>query len=161
MAISMIVAASKNGVIGKNNQLLWHLPNDFKFFKDQTSGHPIIMGRKTFESIGKPLPNRTNIVISSDFEAEGIMVVKNLDIAINRALKINNDPFIIGGATIYELAYPVVDRIFLTVVDTELEGDATFQFPDPTQWEVTFKEEHQADDKHQYNYTFFIYERKA
>lgn len=161
MAVSMIVAAARNGVIGNNNELLWHLPNDFKFFKSQTSGHPIIMGRKTYESIGRPLPNRTNIVISSDFKSEGVIVVDSLVAAIELAHTIDGDPFIIGGASIYRLAYPLVDRIFLTIVDVELEGDAMFQFPDPQEWELTFQEPHLIDEKHAYNYTFKIFERKA
>lgn len=161
MAVSMIVAAAKNGVIGKDNQMLWHLPNDFKFFKSHTTGHPIIMGRKTFQSIGRPLPNRTNIVISSNFEADGVEVVSSLDKAIDLAYSIDGDPFIIGGATIYHQAYELADRIFLTIVDTEIEGDATFQFPDPSEWKLTFEEKHEADENHKYGYTFTVYERKA
>lgn len=159
----MIVAASKNGVIGNNNELLWHLPNDFKFFKTHTTGHPVIMGRKTFESIGRPLPNRTNIVISRNpgYEAAGIETSTDLDNAIEQALSIDENPFVIGGASIYEQAYPMANKLYLTVVDCELVGDAHFKFPNASEWKLISEEAHQADEKHQYNYTFQIFERKA
>lgn len=161
MVLSMILAAAKNGAIGMNNELLWHLPNDFKFFKQHTTGHPIIMGRKTFESIGRPLPGRTNIVISSNYEAEGVTMVKDLESAIKLAYTLSESPFIIGGASIYKQAYPVIDKIYLTVVDCEPEGDAYFDFPDMNFWQVDFEESHPADEKHKYAYTFKILSRKA
>ncbi len=159
MALGLIVAASTNGVIGKDNSLLWHLPNDFKFFKSVTTGHAIIMGRKTFESIGKPLPNRVNIVVSSDFSAPGILVFASLDEAIAEAFNHDSHPFIIGGANIYKQAYSKVDKIYHTEVDVELEGDAFFTYPDSTEWTCNFEEKHQADEKHKYNYTFRIFDR--
>ncbi len=158
----MIVAAAKNGIIGNNNELLWHLPNDFKFFKKHTTGHPVIMGRLTFESIGRPLPGRTNIVISRNnaYKPEGVEVVDNLNSALEIALKIDESPFIIGGASVYQQAYSLTNKLFLTVVDCELEGDAYFKFPDLTQWKLIEEESHSADDKHRYAYTFKIFERK-
>lgn len=161
MAISMIVAAAKNGTIGNNNELLWHLPRDFKFFKEHTSGHPIIMGRKTFESIGRPLPGRTNIVISRNFSANGVEVLDSLEKGLLRAKDIDTDPFVIGGASIYRQAYPIADKLYLTIVDVELEGDATFDMPSTNEWEEVFSESHEKDDKHSYAFTFKIFERKA
>jgi len=161
MAVSMIVAAARNGVIGKNNELLWHLPNDFKFFKQHTTGHPVIMGRKTFESIGHPLPGRTNIVISANdqYYSEGITVVNDLEHALRLALSIDKDPFVIGGASIYKQAYPIAERLYLTTVDYETEGDAFFEFPKPEEWRLIQQESHPADEKHKYSYTFHILER--
>ncbi|MES2630209.1 MAG: dihydrofolate reductase [Bacteroidota bacterium] len=156
----MIVAAAKNGVIGNDNQMPWHLPNDFKFFREQTTGHPVIMGRKTFQSIGKPLPGRTNIVISSGFSADGITVVPDLDRALELGHMIDADPFVIGGASVYRQAYPKADQIFLTLVETELQGDATFDLPDENEWELVSEEAHEADERHKFGYSFLIYRRK-
>ncbi|HEX4887882.1 MAG TPA: dihydrofolate reductase [Luteibaculaceae bacterium] len=159
MAINLIVAASRNGVIGVNNEMPWHLPDDYKYFRKVTMGHPIIMGRKTFQSIGKPLQGRTNIIVSSNFEAEGIEVVKSLEKAISRAFEIDEHPFIIGGATVYNEAYHLVDKIYHTQVDADLEGDAFFQYPDPSEWNCSFEEFHPKDDKHPYSFTFRIFDR--
>jgi dihydrofolate reductase len=128
LIISIIAALSKNHVIGINNQLPWRIPADLKHFKTVTMGHPVIMGRKTFESIGKPLPGRKNIVLSrGDFKAEGIEVVKTLDQAIEKVKMENTDEvFIIGGAQIYEQAMSKAQRLYLTLIDKEIEGDAYF-----------------------------------
>ena len=163
--ISLIAAASENGVIGKNNQLPWHLPDDFQYFKDQTLNKPIIMGRKTFESMGKPLPKRQNIVISRDekfFSAHSpstdVFCAKTLTQAI---LLAGNVPeiIIIGGGVIYEQALPMADRIYLTRVHHVVEGDVFFPELDLTQWSVIKETYHPADEKNVYACTYFIYER--
>ena len=124
MIISIVVAVSENGVIGKDNKLIWHLPVDLKFFKDKTSGHHIIMGRKTYESVGRPLPNRVNIVISrsADYIAEGCIVVNSIKEAIGAVVD-DSEVFICGGAEIYKEALDVADRMYLTRVHHEFEGD--------------------------------------
>ena len=166
MKVSLIVAVSENGVIGKDNDLIWHLPKDMKFFKDTTIGHHVIMGRRNFESIPhkySPLPNRTNVVITrqTDYTAEGCIVVSSIETAIQIAKK-NGDaePFIIGGGKIYKLALGanLVDKIYLTKVHHSFKGD-TF-FPElSSDWKETNKTENKADDKHKYNYDFITLER--
>ena len=161
MKVSLIVAVSENGVIGKDNDLIWHLPNDMRFFKETTIGHHVIMGRKNFESIPhkySPLPNRTNVVITrqSDYKAEGCMVVNSVEAALEVA-KQNGDsePFIIGGGQIYKLALEanMIDKVYLTKIHHSFEGD-TF-FPElNSDWEEINKIENKADEKHSYNYDF-------
>jgi dihydrofolate reductase len=126
--ITIVVAMGKNREIGADNQLLWHLPKDLKHFKELTSGHPIIMGRKTYESIGKPLPNRTNIVISrkNDWFEEGILIVGSIKEALKFAKKIDENVFIIGGGTIYEQTIDLADQLEVTLVDAELKADTFF-----------------------------------
>lgn len=160
--ISAIVAMAKNRVIGKNNQLPWHLPADLKHFKLITTGHPILMGRKTYESIGKPLPNRTNIVLTRDksYHAPGCLVVNSLDEAIKFAeSEENKEIFIIGGAEIYRQLLGAIERIYLTVVQHEFEGDAYFPELDQKEWKEIEREEHGADEKNEYGYSFIILER--
>ena len=157
MKLSLIVAVAENGVIGHNNQLIWHLPNDLKQFKRLTTGHCIIMGRKTFDSIGKPLPNRTSLIISrnSDFQIEGCITVNSLENAISEAKKIENEEtFIIGGAEIYRLALPIVDKIYLTEVHHAYEGDTFFPEIDKMVWKETHREDFEKDEKHSVNYSF-------
>jgi dihydrofolate reductase len=158
--LSLIVAASENNVIGINNRLLWHLPDDLKHFKRSTQGHYVIGGRKTFESQGKPLPGRTNIVITHnpDFKPEGCIVVHSLTEALERAHD-DTEPFIIGGEQIYRLAMPHVDRIYLTRVHATLEGDTYFPEYDPDQWREISRTHHQSDARHAYSFTIFIMER--
>lgn len=158
--ISIIVATDKNGAIGKDNQLLWHLPNDLKRFKSITSGHPIIMGRKTFDSIGKALPNRRNIIISSnkDLKIDGCEVVHSLKEAIE--LCKGSDSFIIGGGSIYKEAISIADQVFLTLVNTELEADTYFENFNSEQWEVFHSESHSKDEKHAYDYQFIDYKKR-
>ena len=166
MKVSLIVAVSENGVIGKDNDLIWHLPKDTRFFKETTMGHHVIMGRKNFESIPhkyRPLPNRTNVVITrqTDYAAEGCVVVNSVNAALEIA-KINgeNESFIIGGGQIYKLALEanLVDKIYLTKVHHSFEGD-TF-FPElSSDWEEVNKTENKADEKHKYNYDFITLER--
>lgn len=137
MSLSLIVAMSQNRVIGKNNKLPWHLPEDLKQFKKITMGHPIIMGRKTFESIGKPLPGRENIVITRDssYRAEGIRVTHSLQEAI-QSFKVQDELFVIGGADIFKIALPFAHKIYLTLIAKNIEGD-TF-FPE-LNWKKEFK----------------------
>ena len=166
MIVSLIVAVSENGVIGKDNDLIWHLPKDTHFFKETTMGHHVIMGRKNFESIPhkySPLPNRTNVVITrqADYSAEGCMVVNSVEAALEIA-KQNGDtePFIIGGGQIYKIALEknLVDKIYLTEIHHSFEGD-TF-FPNlNADWKEVNKTEHKADEKHKYNYDFITYEK--
>ncbi len=160
MLISLIVAVAQNGVIGHNNQLIWHLPNDLKQFRKLTTGHVIIMGRRTFDSIGKPLPNRTSIVISRDttLKIEGCTVVNSLEAAIATARLVETqEAFIIGGAEIYRLAMPFVDKMYVTEVKADFEGDTFLQIPTEG-WNETSRVSHQADEKHGWAYDFVEWE---
>lgn len=162
MKLSIIVAVAENGVIGHNNQLIWRLPEDLKMFKRLTSGHPIIMGRKTFESIGKPLPNRTSIIITKnpEFQIEGCITVHSLEEAIEAASEIEeNEAFIIGGAEIYRLALPFADTIYLTEVHHTFEGDTFFPAIDKDIWEEVNRNDHDVDEKHLYKYSFVELEK--
>lgn len=159
--IIMIAAVAENKALGKNNDLLWHLPNDFKRFKAVTTGHHIIMGRKTFESFPKPLPNRTHVIITrqKDYKAAGCIVVSSLEEALS-VCPANEDVFIIGGGEIYNLALPIADKLDLTKVHHTFEADAYFPEIDAKQWKLTSSEHHSKDEKHQYDYSFESYERK-
>ncbi|WP_258103622.1 dihydrofolate reductase [Marinoscillum sp. MHG1-6] len=166
MTISMIAAMSANRVIGKNNDLPWHLPDDFKYFKDTTSEHVVIMGRKNFESLPpnfKPLPNRTNIVITrnSNYQAEGAIVVNSLREALEEGVKHNEkeEIFIIGGGEIYHLGLAHADKIYLTEIDKEIEGDTTFPELDKGIWKETSRTHHPVDDRHKYAFDFVIYKK--
>ena len=159
--ISIIVAISANNAIGKDNQLLWHLPADLKHFKEITSGHPIIMGRKTYDSIGRPLPNRRNIVITRNKELgiAGVEVVSSIAEAISLCAN-ENEVFIIGGAEIYKHALPLTDCIYLTVVHQQYEADAFFPELNENEWTTIHQEYHEADEKNSVAYTFSTLERK-
>lgn len=157
--ISIIVATAENGVIGKNNQMLWKLSTDFKFFKKLTTGHSVIMGRKTFESIGRPLPNRTNIVISrqKDFILpDGVLKVNSLESAIEIVKNYagNEEIFIIGGGNVYEQALKITDKIYLTEVKASIEGDAFFPALDTHEWKEISRVSHQKDEKNEYDFDF-------
>ena len=158
---TIVVAMGKNREIGKENQLLWHLPKDLKHFKEITSNHPIIMGRKTYESIGKPLPNRTNIVISrkTDWFEEGILIVGSIKEAIKFAKKIDEKIFIIGGGNIYEQTIDLVDQLEITWVDATLEADTYFPKIDEKIWRKTDEICHEKDEKNQFNFCFQTFER--
>lgn len=158
--ISIIVAIDENKAIGKDNQLLWHLPNDLKFFKKTTSGHPIIMGRKTYDSIGKPLPNRKNIVITrnKDLKIEGAEIYTSLAEAL-KDLEEENEVFVIGGAEIYNQALPLSDKIYLTQVHHKFDADTYLNSLNLSDWEVTEKEDHFKDEKHLYDYSFMILQK--
>lgn len=147
--------------IGFENQLLWHLPKDLKHFKEITSGHPVIMGRKTYESIGKPLPNRTNIVVSkkNDWFEEGILIVGSIKEAIKFAKKIDEDIFIIGGGKIYEQTMDIVDKLEVTLVKTNLEADTFFPKIDSKVWKKTDEICYEKDEKNQYDFCFQTYEK--
>lgn len=157
--ISIIAAVADNNVIGGNNKLLWHLPADLKRFKQLTLGHPVIMGRKTFESIGKPLPGRENVVITRnpDFKAEGITVLSSLDEVLKKFS--GQDVFIIGGAEIYAQSMSLADKIFLTRIYQLFEGDSFFPAIDERIWKVKREEMHEPDEKNPYRYAFIDYER--
>lgn len=163
MIISLIVAATDNGVIGKENSIPWYLPADLAHFKQTTTGHPIIMGRKTHESIGQALPERMNVVITRGAgykAAEGCVVVNSLDEALNlEEVKTDPEVFIIGGEEIYRQALPLANRIYLTKVHAALAGDKFFKF-DPSQWQQISVEEHSSDKKNPYDYEFVVLERK-
>ncbi|MDG1849677.1 MAG: dihydrofolate reductase [Flavobacteriales bacterium] len=168
MKVSLIIAVSENQVIGKNNDLVWHLPEDMKFFKKTTEAHFVIMGRKNFESIPhkyRPLPNRTNVIVTrqSSYEAEGCVVVRSIIEAIEKAKEAGDtEPFIIGGGEIYRhaLENDLIDRVYLTRVHENFDGD-TF-FPKlGTEWKLISSKKKHADDKHFCDFTYEIYEKEA
>lgn len=164
MKLSIIVATAEKGVIGKDNQLIWHLPEDLKMFRRLTTGHVIIMGRKTFESIGKPLPNRTSIIISrnTDYLVDGCIVVGSLEEAIEKAKEIETEEaFIIGGAQIYALALDMADTVYLTQVHHNFEGDAFFPVLDTNIWTETERKSFQPDEKHAYAFDFVTLEKRT
>nr|WP_245959584.1 type 3 dihydrofolate reductase [Orbus hercynius] len=159
--ISLIVAMTHNRVIGLNNQMPWHLPADLAWFKQNTVNKPIIMGRKTFESIGRPLPNRHNIIISrtpKPSDNPQLTWVSSLTEAINLA-KNSEEVLIIGGGNIYQQALPYANRLYLTHIDAQLPGDTCFPDYHREQWQMMFTEHHHADEKNQYPYTFEILEK--
>lgn len=162
MTIAIAVATGENKEIGKNNQLLWHMPADLKFFKQTTSGHTVIMGRKTFDSVGKPLPNRRNIVITrdTDLRIAGAEVVNSLDEALSITQNEEKPVFIIGGAEIYRQALPKTDLLYLTTIHHQFDADTFFPEFDRNEWEVLSSEPHQADEKNKYDYTFEVLKRK-
>lgn len=159
--ITLIAAAAENNALGKNNDLLWHLPDDFKRFKQLTSHHYIIMGRKTFESFPKPLPNRTHVIITrqKSYHHEGCIVVSSLKEALAIAPK-DETAFVIGGGEIYQQSIALADCIELTRVHTTLEADTFFPEIDLTEWQLTFEEHHPQDEKHQYSFTFQTFHKK-
>jgi dihydrofolate reductase len=166
MELAIIVAAAENGVIGKNNALPWRIPADMRYFKRTTMGKPIVMGRKTFESIGKPLPGRTNIVITRNpaFVAEGVKVVSSLDEALKLAEDIAvadgaEELVVIGGAEIYRSAMPRADRLYLTEVHASVEGDALLPEIDWSHWREVGRERHQAESPGDHDFSFVRYER--
>ncbi len=161
MIKSFVVAVAKNNVIGKDNTLPWHLPADLRFFKNLTTGHHIIMGRKTFDSFGKPLPNRTSVVITrqKDYRPEGCIVVHSIEEAIKVAA-VEKEIFIIGGAEIFKQTMPIADRIYLTRIDQEFEGDTFFPELNKEEWELKEKQDFEPDEKNKYSYSFCIYEPK-
>lgn len=164
MTISLVVAASENNVIGKDNRLLWHLPNDMKFFKNTTWGMPVIMGRKTFESLGKPLTGRTNIVMTRDREwaAKGTTVTANMDEAMKAAAETDaKEVFVIGGGEIFKQVLPQANRVYLTRVHTKLEGDAFFPELPAKDWKLLSQLDFTADAKHAFAYSFQVWQRNS
>lgn len=163
MIVSLIVAASTNNVIGKNNELVWSLPNDMKFFKNTTWAMPVLMGRKTYESLGKPLPGRLNIVITrqENWKPENLTIVHSLESAISAAAMENyQEVFVIGGGEIFKEAMPIADKIYLTRVDAEPAGDAFFPAIDPQQWTMVSEQSFPPDEKHAYAYHFQLWTRQ-
>ena len=164
MKINSIVACSKNNAIGRENQIPWYLPADLKYFKKITSGHIVIMGRKTYESIGRALPKRVNIIITrnKDFKAEeGVLIFSSFLEAVHYAVKDNNrEIFVIGGGEVYRQALSVSNKIYYTEVDT-LISDATVFFPELTEedWKLISEERHQKDENNPFDYNFKVYER--
>lgn len=163
MIISAIVAVAENGAIGKDNQLPWHLPEDLKFFKRTTMGKPVLMGRMTFDSLGKPLPGRLNIVISRNTDLqlpEGVLLFNNIGTAISTLEKEHEELFVIGGGKIFEETLSVTDRLYITEVKTKVE-DATAFMPhiDHSHWKLVWEEAHKADEKHKFDYTFQRWDR--
>ena len=153
--IILIAAAAENNALGKDNQLLWHLPDDFKRFKQVTSGHYIVMGRKTFESFPKPLPNRTHVIVTrqKDYHPEDWLVAGSLEKALALCPE-DQDVFIIGGGEIYKQAMPLADKIDLTRVHVIFEADTFFPEVDPSQWRLVSSTFHPKDDKHAYDFSF-------
>ena len=159
--ISLIVAMAQNGVIGRDNSLPWRLPEDLKRFRAFTLGKPILMGRKTFESLGRPLPGRTNLVLTRDrsWSADGVIVVHSVEAALMQAAS-SDELVVIGGAEIYRLVLPVARRIYLTHVHADVPGDITFPEFDPTQWADVEWTSQPADESHAYPLTFVTLERR-
>lgn len=166
VALAVIVAAAENGVIGRNNGLPWHLPEDLRYFKRVTMGKPIVMGRKTYESIGRPLPGRTNIVITrqADYAAEGVRVVGSLDDALVLASDIalidgSTELMVIGGAEIYRSAIPKAERLYLTQVHAQIAGDAYLPDVDWSAWREVSRERWPASEANPHDYSFVVFER--
>jgi dihydrofolate reductase len=164
MIVSAIVAISKNRVIGSDNEIPWHLPADMAFFKRTTMGHFVIMGRLTFLSLGRPLPKRTNVVVTRNpfFTATGCLVAHSLEEALSLAEEAGEtEVFIIGGGQIYRESMEYLDRIYLTEVDVAVEGDVFFPELEENEWEVTHSKSHPADEKNEFSYTFKTLERRS
>lgn len=166
MKLALIAAYAQNRVVGIDNKLPWHLPEDLKYFKRCTSGKAIIMGRKTYESIGRPLPNRTNIVITRNpaFKADGVKVVTSLNDAIELAAAVNevngvDEIMVIGGAAIYEITLPMADRLYLTHVHAQVEGDAYFPEVDFSNWREVERADYASSETNPYDYSFVVYDK--
>ena len=161
--LTIIAAVGKNNSLGKDNDLLWHLPDDFKRFKKLTTGHHIIMGRKTFESFPKPLPNRTHIIITRDktytVASDECIVVHSMEEALKH-VQTDTNPYIIGGGEIYSMGIKIADKIELTRVHHEFEADTYFPEIDTNKWKLIAEEYHPIDERHKYDFTYLTYERK-
>lgn len=160
--LSIIVATDKNGLIGNGSQIPWHLPADFSYFKEKTLGHPVIMGRKTYDSIGRPLPGRENIIVTrEDIKIGGVKVAHSIDeaIEISKDLKGGDEIFIIGGAGIYSQTIELVDRIYITYVDGEFEGDIFFPKIDEDKWKEVSRTDREKDEKNSHNMSFVLLEK--
>ncbi|SDN29043.1 dihydrofolate reductase [Paenibacillus sp. yr247] len=160
MSISFIFAMDRNRAIGLNNKLPWHLPGDLKFFKSVTMGHPILMGRKTYDSIGKPLPGRRNVILTqnSDFQAEGCEVIHSVHEAVE-AFR-DQELFVIGGAEIFRLFTSVVDRMYITYIEHEFQADTYISEFDMSEWTLVSSEQGERNEKNPYEYYFRIYQRR-
>ena len=159
--ISLIAALGKNGVIGNKGKIPWHLPADFAYFKKTTTGHPVIMGRNTFESIGKPLRGRTNIVLTTkNISQEGIVTFASLNDAISYAETLSPEVFVIGGARVYAESLPIADRLYLTHIDGSFNGDAFFPETNEDEWAERSRIRREKDGQNAYDMAFVVYERK-
>ena len=164
MILSLLVAAAENNVIGKDNQLPWHLTNDLKYFKNLTWGMPILMGRKTFESIGKPLPGRKSIVITrnKDWQHENVTIVHSIEEAVQNATALGvKEVFVIGAAEIFKKSLATANRIYLTRIHQEFEGDVYFPEVSAAEWQLMSSRFCQADEKNKYDHTYEVWERKS
>ncbi len=161
MRLSMIVAMDDNQLIGKDNALPWHLPADLGYFKKVTTGKTVLMGRKTHESIGRPLPNRRNVIVSrnADFEAQGCEVVSSINAALELA-KDDDEVMVMGGASFYEQMLPSVDRLYITYIEGSYEGDAYFPVFNKDEFEQVSRESHSPDEKNPHTYHFTVLDRK-
>lgn len=163
MDISIIVAITENNIIGRDNGMPWHLPADLKYFRERTTGHHIVMGRKTFESIGggRSLPNRVSIIITKqkDYKAEGCLIAHSLEEAIEIA-KNEDELFIIGGKQIYEQSLSLANKMYITRIHTSIDGDTSFPQYDENQWEMTSYTDRNADEKNAYPLSFLVFEKK-
>lgn len=162
MRVSLIVAVAENGIIGRDGDLPWKLSNDLRYFKSVTMGKPIVMGRKTYESIGRPLPGRPNLVISRNpgFAADGVEVFPALDAALDHAATFDGDEvMIIGGATLYADALSFADRLYLTEVHADVDGDVSFPARDPAAWTEISRQRHSASDKDAHPHSFVVLDR--
>ncbi|MEH7381894.1 dihydrofolate reductase [Bacillus sp. JJ1533] len=159
--ISLLLAMDKNQLIGKDNDLPWRLPADLAYFKRVTMGHPIIMGRKTYDSIGRPLPGRENIIVTRDtsYKAEGCKVIHSIDEIVEMSKETDQELFVIGGAEIFKEILPYSERLYITEIDEEFEGDTYFPVFDKAKWKVISKEKGIKDEKNPYEYTFLVYEK--
>ena len=159
---ALVVAVADNGVIGGENRLLWHLPLDLKHFKQLTLNHPIIMGRRTYESIGRALPKRRNIVVTrqAEWRAEGCETAASVPQALEMALASDEDIFVIGGGEIYQQALPAADTVYLTEVHHAYEGDVTFPELHPDEWRQETRERHEPDEQHAYAFSFVTLRRR-
>ena len=161
MSVTLIAAIARNRVIGKDGDLPWRLPADLRHFKRTTVGHPLIMGRRTFESFGRPLPDRTNIVVtrSPSYRPEGAVVVSSFDEAMRVALEEDDEIFIGGGEEVFRHFLPTADRMILTWIDEDFEGDTFFPEFDESEWDIISRDDHEPDEKNRWPYSFVVYER--
>ena len=161
--LSIIVAIANNNVIGKDNKLIWHLPADLKRFKEITTGHTIIMGRKTFESLGRVLPNRKHVILCNDMEMnvedENVEILEDISM-LDKYIQDTEEHFIIGGATIYKLLMPKANKIYLTLIHEKFEGDVYFPEISDEEWKIVDRTAGITDEKNPYNYEFITYVRK-
>ena len=160
--LSIIVAVAENNVIGKDNKLIWHLPADLKRFKEITTGHTIIMGRKTFESLGKVLPNRKHVILCNDMEInvddENVEILEDISM-LDKYIQDTEEHFVIGGATIYKLLMPKANKIYLTLIHKKFDGDVYFPEISDDEWKIVDKTSGITDEKNPYNYEFITYTR--
>ena len=161
--LSIIVAKASNNVIGKNNSLIWHLPEDLKRFKALTTGHTIIMGRRTFESLGRVLPNRKHVILCNDMEMdiedENVEILEDISM-LDKYINSEEENFIIGGATIYRLLMPYANKMYITEIDQEFEGDVSFPEINKEEWDIIETEKGLKDEKNPYDYNYVTYVRK-